>query len=71
MSACPKCGATVGFLRASYIDIRGPDQSWDGVSCACPKCDTILGVLFDPIVLKNEIAREALAQLQRRPDDGS
>ena len=71
MSMCPKCGAAVGFLRASYIDIRGPDVSWVGVSGACPKCDMILGVLLDPSALKDDIAREAVARLQRRPDDGS
>ena len=71
MSTCPKCGAAVGFLRADCIDIRGPDQSWVGISCLCPKCDTILGVLLDPIVLQNAIARETVTRLQRPPDDGS
>jgi hypothetical protein len=71
MSTCPKCGAVVGFLKASYIDIRGPDQSWAGVSRVCPKCDAILGMSLDPIALKDDIAQEVIAHLQRRPDDGS
>jgi hypothetical protein len=71
MSTCIKCGAVVGFLKASYIDIRGPDQSWAGVSCVCPKCDTVLSVLFDPIALKDDVVQEVITNLQRRPDDGS
>ena len=71
MNTCPKCEARVGFLTGSYIDIRGPDQSWVGVSYVCPKCDAILGISLDPIALKNEVAQEVVTHLQRRPDDGS
>jgi hypothetical protein len=72
MSTCPKCGAPVGFLKGSHIDIRTPDQSWVGVSCVCPKCDAILGVSLDPVALENAIAQEVVTYLQRRrPDDGS
>ena len=72
MSTCPKCGASVGFLTGCNIDIRTPDHIWVGVSCACPKCDAILGISLDPITLENDIVQEVVTYLQRRrPDDGS
>jgi len=71
MSTCPKCGALAGFLTGSYIEIRGPEQSWVGVSCVCPKCDAILAISVDPIALKNDVAEEVVTRLQRHSDDGS
>jgi len=71
MSICPKCGASVDFLTGSYVDIRGPDQNWVGISCVCPKCEAILGVSLDASALKNEVAQEVVAQLQGPRDDGS
>jgi hypothetical protein len=70
MSKCPTCGASVSFLAGSYIDIRGPDQSWVGVSYACPKCDAILGISPDLITLRNDLA-EIVRSLHLRSDDGS
>jgi DNA-directed RNA polymerase subunit RPC12/RpoP len=70
MSKCPTCGASVSFLTGSYIDIRGPDQSWVGVSYVCPKCDAILGISPDPMTLRNDLA-EIFRSLDRRSDDGS
>ena len=71
MSTCPKCGAPTGFLTGSYIEIRGPEQSWVGVSCVCPKCDTILAISVDSIALKNDVAEEIVTRLQTHSDDGS
>ena len=70
MSKCPRCGASVSFLTGSYIDIRGPDESWVGVSYVCPKCDTILGIYPDVMTLKNDLAK-IFESLHRRSDDGS
>ena len=70
MSKCPTCGGSVSFLTASYIDIRGLDQSSVGVSYVCPKCDAILGIYPDVMTLKNDLA-EILESLHRRSDDGS
>jgi hypothetical protein len=70
MSKCPKCEASVNFLTASYIDIRGPDQSWGGVSYVCSKCDAILGIYPDLMSLRNDLA-EIVESLHRRSDDGS
>ena len=70
MSKCPTCGGSLSFLTASYIDIRGPDQSWVGVSYVCPKCDAILGINPDLMSLRNDLA-EIVESLHRRSDDGS
>ena len=69
MSKCPTCGASVSFLTGSYIDIKGPDQSWVGVSYVCPKCDAILGISPDLMTLGNGLAE--IVRSLRRSDDGS
>jgi hypothetical protein len=70
MSKCPTCGVSVSFLTGSYIYIRGPDQSWVGVSSVCPKWDAILSISPDLITLRNDLA-EIVKSLHRRSDDGS
>jgi hypothetical protein len=71
MSICPKCGDSVAFLKATYVEIKAPRQNLAGLSCLCPSCDAILSVSIDPIALTDDIAQRVADLLQRRSDDGS
>jgi hypothetical protein len=65
---CPKCNVAITKVASKDIIIDGGfSGKLRGAAYACPNCKSVLSVGIDPFALKDEIVREVLAGLGRKP----
>jgi hypothetical protein len=62
---CPKCEAHLKRVKAQYVDVETPKDTYKGVSYVCPFCQTILSVSVDPLAVKNGAVLAILKALGR------
>jgi len=60
---CPKCETSLKRVKAQYVDVETPKDTYKGVSYVCPLCGTILSVSVDPLAVKNGIVVAILKAL--------
>jgi len=67
LGKCPNqnCAQIVSHADLDHITLGnklvGP--LYNGVSAHCPRCKTVLGVVFDPISQRNDIVKQILEGL--------
>jgi len=65
-ATCPKCGTVLTTVTAGHTQINVPfGESYDGITYACPTCQTLVGIAMDPIALKNDIIDGLFQRLRK------
>jgi hypothetical protein len=63
---CPKCGNVIREVATEAITVgQYPCKQWQGMSCLCPSCKTVLSVEIDPIALAIDISNEVVKKISR------
>lgn len=60
---CPHCPENVTTVDVGKLTINaGPHRQIAGMSYICPKCQTVLGVSMDPLVMMDEIIKRVRSE---------
>ena len=61
---CPHCEALISTVTVLTVDIKDGRRIWPGGAYACPRCNSIISVGFDPIKVIDETVNRLLKKLR-------
>ena len=65
LSRCPHCKMALTYVDNPPMPVGKPGgNQWNGIAYCCPHCRSILGIVIDPIALRNETIAGVVAQLR-------
>lgn len=65
---CPQCKKILSSVTCERIDVQVlMGNSWKGMACKCPYCETVINVQVDPAALRADILN-GLLEIQRNWD---
>lgn len=65
MGKCPKCQNSITSVKTEDITMDvGFQPTWQGFSHLCPRCNTVLSVEINPLLVKDDIVNEVVKKLK-------
>lgn len=63
---CPKCQSIISNVKTEDITMDvGFHPTWNGFSHLCPRCNTIISVEINPLLIKDDIVNELMDRLRK------